>query len=240
MDNIQDHLERNTIFENAVVESAEAHAALIVGEAEKKRTNTLRLVRRSYATTNHDHIMNQRKIEQEVELSIHAYHQRQQILKEREDLVAGLFKQIEDQIVNFTKTPAYEAFLLKQVDKHLDMAGAQNAQQTRDSKTGNTIDTIYNVIDKIGQYVGPNNTKTNEQVQPTEDEPLIIYLRPQDVSVYGDKLANKLKNAVVKPNKDIFLGGVQITNGHILYDETLDSLFRSQKQNFLITSGLTI
>lgn len=73
-----------------------------------------------------------------------------------------------------------------------------------------------------------------------ENEPLTVYLRPVDMDAHSESLASLLGGAQVKPNSKIKLGGLQITNGHILQNETLDEKFEQEKQRFMLQSNLRV
>lgn len=72
-----------------------------------------------------------------------------------------------------------------------------------------------------------------------ESAPLTVSLRAQDLPLEAD-IQKALPGCTVAQDKTIRLGGAKISNGRLLYDETLDSRLEAERQHFYETSGLNL
>ena len=68
---------------------------------------------------------------------------------------------------------------------------------------------------------------------------LTVSLRAQDLPLEAD-IQKALPGSTVAQDNTIRLGGAKISNGRLLYDETLDSRLEAERQRFYETSGLNL
>lgn len=69
--------------------------------------------------------------------------------------------------------------------------------------------------------------------------PVVIHLRPADMR-HADELQQALPGSTVQPSGAILLGGLTITAGKLLYNETLDAALEAEKEQFYKNSSLRI
>ncbi|NLW78118.1 MAG: hypothetical protein GXY32_01730 [Ruminococcaceae bacterium] len=67
---------------------------------------------------------------------------------------------------------------------------------------------------------------------------IVVYLRPQDA---GDPaVLEALPGCRVEADASIRLGGARVSNGRVLFDDTIDAALEAEKTNFYQTSKLTV
>lgn len=66
---------------------------------------------------------------------------------------------------------------------------------------------------------------------------LTVYLRSGDEAL-KEALSKEIEGLSFETDGDIRLGGIKISDGHRLFDETLDGRLREEKERFYETSGL--
>lgn len=72
-----------------------------------------------------------------------------------------------------------------------------------------------------------------------EAKPLHIFLRPEDLQ-YQPELEKAVSGCKIEQESRIEIGGIKISSGNILFDETLDEALAQQKEEFYTSGKLTL
>ncbi len=117
-------MRRGSLFKDAVLSLAEARSMEIIAEAGKKRAEELELAYKLAESADYAAVREKYYQESEKEFMAVASQVRQELLVYRSELVDSLFQAAKEQLLAFTQTAEYPAWLAGLLKAHLELAAA--------------------------------------------------------------------------------------------------------------------
>lgn len=103
----------DNLFEESVLKSAQSQADSIIADANKRQQEILEKTKADYPTENYDKVVGEYKQKNEQKLAASELVFRNELLEMRTNLVNDMFAQVQQKLVDFTKSSEYGAWLQK-------------------------------------------------------------------------------------------------------------------------------